>query len=404
MSSVIRDRAATSGEMMVVFGDRTLLRAALDFEVALARAGAAEGVIPAAHGVAIERACAGGFDVGALAEAAAHAGTLAIPLVAELRARVAELDADAAASVHRGGTSQDLADTALMLQARAGLELIDRDTVALCAALADLARTHAATPMIGRTLLQAALPITFGLKAAQWLSGVSAARTRLGREAETALALQFGGATGSRAGLAGRGGAMAKRMAVELGLADPVLPWQAQRQTVAGLGAALAILIGALGKIARDVSLLAQNEVGEAFEPRLAGRGGSSAMAHKRNPTGCQVALSAAVRAPHLAATLLSALPAEHERGLGGWQAEGPVLAELFQLAHGALRAMGPVVEGLEVDIAAMAANLDAADIGRDVGEAEMLVAAALAQERRAMPPSPKDAPRQPGDNSAPHA
>jgi 3-carboxy-cis,cis-muconate cycloisomerase len=156
-------------------------------------------------------------------------------------------------------------------------------------------------------------------------------------------------------------------MSAELGLAAPTLPWQAQREAVCGLGAALAILIGALGKIARDVSLLAQNEVGEAFEPKVAGRGGSSAMAHKRNPTGCQTVLSAAIRAPHLAAALLSALPAEHERGLGGWQAEGPILSELFLLAHGALAVLLPVVLGLEIDA------------GHDAGEAQAMVAAALA-------------------------
>jgi 3-carboxy-cis,cis-muconate cycloisomerase len=363
---------------MAAFGDAALIRGALAFEAALARADAAEGVIPKAHVAPIEAACAGVFASASLAEATAHAGTLAIPLVADLRARVAQSDPDAAKSLHLGGTSQDLADTALMLQAKAGLALITRDADALCEALSQLARAHAATPMIGRTLMQAALPITLGLKAAQWLTGVSAAQARLAREAQTAIALQFGGAAGSRAGLSGKGAAIATRMAVELGLADPTLPWQAQREAVCGMGAALAILIGTLGKIARDVSLLAQNEVGEAFEPKVAGRGGSSAMAHKRNPTGCQIVLSAAVRAPHLAATLMSALPAEHERGLGGWQAEGPVLADLFQLAHGALTVLLPVVIGLEIDAAAMVENLDAADVGHDPGEAQAMVDAAL--------------------------
>jgi 3-carboxy-cis,cis-muconate cycloisomerase len=172
--------------------------------------------------------------------------------------------------------------------------------------------------------------------------------------------------------------AVAARLAEALGLACPLLPWQSRREGVAGLGAALAILTGAVGKIARDVSLMAQGEVAEAFEPKVEGRGGSSAMAHKRNPTGCQVALSAALRAPGLAATLMSALPQEHERGLGGWQAEGPVLAELFLLAHGALVAMAPVAEGLEIDTQAMAANLAAAEVGQDTGESAALAARAL--------------------------
>jgi 3-carboxy-cis,cis-muconate cycloisomerase len=152
------------------------------------------------------------------------------------------------------------------------------------------------------------------------------------------------------------------------------LPWQAQRDGIAGLGAALAILVGALAKMARDVSLLAQGEVAEAFEPREAGRGGSSAMAHKRNPTGCQVVLSAALRAPGLAATLFATMPGEHERGLGGWQAEAPVLAELFLLAHGALSALVPVIAGLDVDTLAMRRNLDAAGVGEDWGEAPEMV------------------------------
>jgi 3-carboxy-cis,cis-muconate cycloisomerase len=167
-------------------------------------------------------------------------------------------------------------------------------------------------------------------------------------------------------------------MAADLGLAPAVTPWHSRREGVAGLGAALAMVVGALGKVARDISLLAQGEVGEAREPRVEGRGGSSAMAHKRNPTGCQIALSAAVRAPGLAATLFAALPQEHERGLGGWQAEAPILAELFELAHGAVSAMALVLEGLEVDEVAMARNLAAAGVGVDTGESEVLARRAL--------------------------
>lgn len=231
--------------------------------------------------------------------------------------------------------------------------------------------------MLGRTLLQAALPITFGVKVSTWLSGVAGALDRFERET-AAIRLQFGGAAGSRAGLDGQGAALAESLAQRLGL-QAALPWHAERQSLAGLGSALAILTGAVGKIASDIALLAQVEVAEAFEPRQPGRGGSSAMAHKRNPTGCQVALSAAIRAPHLAATIVSALPQQHERGLGGWQAEAPVLAELFQLTHGALAAMLAVIEGLEVDTARMAANLAAAQVGSDVGESLALVDQALA-------------------------
>jgi 3-carboxy-cis,cis-muconate cycloisomerase len=305
-------------------------------------------------------------------------------LVARLRAALKEKHPQAAAAVHRGATSQDLADTALMLQARAAMALLVAETTRLETALATLSERHAATPALGRTLLQGALPITFGLKTAGWLTGIHAARTRLQREAEAALLLQLGGAVGTLVGMGGGDTplAVAQRLADALGLGLPVTPWHARREAIAGLGAALAILTGAAGKIARDIALLAQNEVAEAFEPRLPGRGGSSAMAHKRNPTGCQVALSAALRTPGLAGTLLAGLAQEHERGLGGWQAEGPVLADLFILGHGAVVAMADVVEGLEVDTAAMARNLAAADVGSDTGASALLVQRALAAFR----------------------
>jgi 3-carboxy-cis,cis-muconate cycloisomerase len=378
MTSLIRDLAAASPEMLEAFGDEALVSAALAFERELAAAQAAEGLLTGAEADAIAAACADLPDVGGLARAAAHAGTLAIPLVAELRARLAE-QPGAAAKIHLGATSQDVADTALMLQAKAGLTLIGRDADRLQRALATLAERHAATPMLGRTLLQPARPITFGLKAAGWLLEVDAASRRLVREAKAALRLQFGGAAGAMDGLQGRALAIASRLATQLGLAAPAIPWHARREAVAGLGSALAVLTGALGKLALDIALMAQGEVAEAFEPRTEGRGGSSVMTHKRNPTGCQVARSAALRSPHLAATLLSALPQEHERGLGGWQAEGPVLAELFCLTHGALVAMVAVVEGLELDAQRMAANLAAARVGDDVGEAPALVDRALA-------------------------
>jgi 3-carboxy-cis,cis-muconate cycloisomerase len=208
---------------------------------------------------------------------------------------------------------------------------------------------------------------------------LQAASFRLRVEASGALALQFGGAAGTRAGLRGKGAAVAAFMAERLGLRCTPLPWHARRDTVAGLAAAVAIAVGAVGKIAGDVALLAQGEVGEAREPAVAGRGGSSAMAHKRNPAGCQVALSAALRAPGLAATILAGMPQQHERGLGGWQAEAPVLAELFCVAHGAVRAMLPVIAGLEIDAGRMQANLDAAGVGLDIGESEAMVDAALA-------------------------
>jgi 3-carboxy-cis,cis-muconate cycloisomerase len=366
--------------MLATFGDEALVRAALDFEAALARASAAEGLITPEAAQTIGEACAAmPIDVAALADEAAHAGTLAIPLVQRLREHIARRSPDAAALVHMGATSQDLADTALMLQARAGSALITSEARAVTEALARLAEAHAETPMLGRTLLQAAAPITFGLKAAGWLLGLDAARRRFERESAAALKLQLGGATGSLAGL---NLAVVARMASDLDLEPASLPWHSRRDGIAGLATALAILIGAAGKVARDISLMAQSEVAEAFEPRTPRRGGSSAMPHKRNPTACQVVLSAAIRAPALASGILAGLPQEHERGLGGWQAEAPALATLFELAHGALCALRPVVDGLEVDPAAMRRNLAAAGVGDDAGHAIALVHRALAEHR----------------------
>ncbi|HEY2836424.1 MAG TPA: lyase family protein, partial [Rhizomicrobium sp.] len=316
------------------------------------------------------------LDTETLAAEAAHAGTLAIPLVHHLRRSLG--DEALATKIHWGATSQDVADTALMLQAKAGTTLIARELARLQTALAPLAERMAAVPMTGRTLLQDALPITFGLKVVQWLAGIDDAVARLARETEHGLMLQLGGAAGTRAGLNGKGAAIAAHMAKTLGLASPTLPWHARRGHIAGLASTLAIVTGAAAKIARDISLLAQNEISEVFEPRVQGRGGSSAMAHKRNPSACQVVLSAATRAPGLAASIVAGLPQEQERGLGGWQAEAPVLADLFIVTHGALWTLAPVIEGLEVDTARMASNLKAANIGSDIGESEALVRAAL--------------------------
>lgn len=373
MTSLLRDRPGSTPAMLAVFDDAATLKAALAFEAALAHSSAAEGLVPLAAADAIAAACAvAAFDPAEIAEEAAHAGTLAIPLVTRLRALVGP---ELAAHVHTGATSQDLADTVLIGQAKAGAAIVAAGARGLTEALARMAEDHAATPMLGRTLTQPAQPITFGLRAANWLLGVDAALRRFEQESAAALVLQLGGATGSLAGLSA---GVAERMARDLDLGVAPTPWHSRRDGVAGLATSLAILTGAVGKVARDISLMAQAEVGEAFEPRVEGRGASSAMAYKRNPTGCQVALSAALRAPGLAATILAGLPQEQERGLGGWQAEGPVLADLFGLAHAALCALRPVAEGLEIDAGAMRRNLQAAAVGDDVGQSTDLVRRAL--------------------------
>jgi len=376
MSNMLRLRPVTTEAMLAVFADEATLRYALAFEAGLARAEAAEGLIGEPEAEAIAKLCAAiVIDPADLAHEAALAGTMAIPLVARLRSNLPEGPAQA---VHKGATSQDLADTVLACQIRAAFRLLGTDLGRLTAALSTLGACYSTTPAIGRTLLQDALPIGFGLRIAHWHAGISEAVARLGREVEAGATLQFGGAAGTRGGLKGRGAAVAFRLASLLGLPDSP-PWHGRRGGIAGIAAALGILIGSLGKMARDVSLLAQDGIGEAREPAIPGRGGSSAMAHKRNPTGCQITLSAALRAPGLVAGILAGLPAEQERGLGGWQAEGPALADLFLIAAGAAEAMATVAEGLEIEEAAIVRNLAAVGIGTDIGESAALVADLLA-------------------------
>lgn len=378
--SVLRSRPLTSAAMLAIFDDRAMLRHALAFERELARAQAAVGLIPDPVAKRIGRACEDiEIDPAELADEAAMAGTLAIPLVARLRA-VLEDNFEAAASVHRGATSQDLADTVMMLQAREAADLIDTDLRRIVGKFSLVARAQADTPAAGRTLLQDALPIAFGLRVAQWLAGIEDARRRLEQSCGEGLRLQLGGAAGTRTGLDGKGGQIGASLADGLGLKASVAPWHARRGHVAAIAAALGIVAGALGKMARDIALLSQGSVGEAREPMIEGRGGSSAMPHKRNPTGSQVALSAAFRTPGLVSTVLAAMPQELERGIGGWQSEGPVMAELFLLAGGSAEAMALVADGLEIDREAIARNLSRADLGEDIGEARAIIEDLLAE------------------------
>jgi 3-carboxy-cis,cis-muconate cycloisomerase len=347
--------------MAAVFSDRARLQGMLDFEAALARAEAAVGLIPSAAADAIARACqADRFDLHALGRQTAQAGNPAIPLVQRLTALVAADDPVAAGFVHWGATSQDAMDTGLVLQLRAGLGAMEPDLRRLLAALAALAEAHARTPMIGRTWLQHAVPVTFGLKVAGWLSAVERSRDRIEAAGRLACVLQFGGGAGTLAALGSRGLDVAAALAKLLDLSLPDLPWHAQRDRLADMGAALALLVGTLGKMARDLSLLMQTEVGEVFEPAEEGRGGSSTMPHKRNPVACAVVLAAAARVPNLAATLFAAMPQEHERGLGGWHAEWETLPQIFLLASGALQHIADAIDGLTVDPRRMRENIDA--------------------------------------------
>jgi 3-carboxy-cis,cis-muconate cycloisomerase len=369
--------------MRETFSDRSRLQGILDFEAALARAEARVGVIPAAAADVIKGHCvAEHFDFTELAVAASSAGNIAIPTVAALRRRVAKDDAKAADFVHWGATSQDAIDTGLVLQIRRGAALLDADADRLADVLAKLAEAHAATPILGRTWLQAAVPITFGLTAAGWLDAVERSQEHLAQAARAAGVIQLGGAAGSLAALGDRGRDVAQALAKELALESPELPWHAHRDRIVNLGAALGALIGTLGKIARDISLLMQSEIAEVSEPAAPGRGTSSSMPQKRNPVACAAALAAATRAPGLVATLFAGMPQEHQRGLGGWQAEWDTLPELFLLAADALSHMLGAAEGLVVNTARMRENIDAANGVVMAESVTMALTPAIGRER----------------------
>jgi 3-carboxy-cis,cis-muconate cycloisomerase len=351
----------SSAAMRAACDDAAYLQHMLDFEAALARAEAAAGVIPARAGAPIANACkAGAFDLSALAEAATQSGNVAIPLVKALTADVAKADVDASRYVHWGATSQDVIDTAAMLTLRAAIEALLPDIDRAITGFASLARRHRDTAVVARTWLQHALPMPFGLKLAEYAAALHRSRTRLKRLRSDALALQFGGAAGTLAALGDKGMLVAERLAQELKLPLPDAPWHTHRDRIADAASVLAIVAGTCGKIARDVQLMMQTDVAEAFEPSGEGRGGSSTMPHKRNPVAAATALAAATMAPNLAATIFAAQVQDHERSAGPWHAEWPTLPMLLLVTSGALAAIVDIAEGLEVDAARMRVNLDA--------------------------------------------
>jgi 3-carboxy-cis,cis-muconate cycloisomerase len=370
------DSLVSSAAMAAIFGDRSILEALLEFEAALARAEARQGLIPASAAEAIARAArAGSFDAENLAGATLRAGTPGIPLVKALTEAVRREDPPSAGFVHWGATSQDAADTAMALLLRRCRGGLAADHRRLTAALRRVSDEHAGTVMLGRTLLQAAPPVTFGLKAAGWLGALRRGWRRLERAFDEALVVQLGGASGTLAALGDRGMAVAASLAEELGLAFPDAPWHTHRDRFAALLAACAIYTGSLGKMARDIALLMQGEVGEVWEPGGEGRGGSSTMPHKRNPIACTLALAAAQRVPGLLAAFLAGLPQEHERGAGGWQAEWSAVAGVMQSTGLALESMREAAEGLRIDPARMRANLAATRGAVFAEKASMLLA-----------------------------
>jgi len=367
--SPIFQSAAVTG----IFSDRAMLQAMLDFEAALAAAEAEVGAIPATSVAAIRSAAdASLYDLDKLGKEAALAGNVAIPLVKALTAKVNER---ARGHVHWGATSQDVTDTGFVLGARKALPIIRADLCAAMQAVIALADKHRATIMPGRTLMQQALPITFGFKAAVWLSGLTAAAERMRWVGANTLALQLGGAAGTLAALGDKGLAVRKALAAQLQLREPDTTWHAQRSRLFDIATALAAVSGACAKIATDVLLLMQTEVGEVFEPAASGKGGSSTMPHKRNPVG-----SIAIRANHqrisgLITTITLSLAAEHERAAGGWAAEWETMREMFVLAAGSAERLRDMTGGLEVDPNRMRDNLDAT-LGLPLAESLMMALA----------------------------
>jgi 3-carboxy-cis,cis-muconate cycloisomerase len=371
------DSLASTEALAEIFSDRSVLQAMLDFEIALARVESRLGIIPQAAGEAIAAAAnPDAFDMAALSRNALRAGTYGIPLSKALTELVRSRDGAAAGFVHYGATSQDVSDTALVLLLKQAQPLIEADLARAEQALRKLSDEYRHTTMPGRTLLQAAPPITMGLKAAGWLAALHRGKKRLTESFAEAVILQFGGAVGTLAAIGEKGSVVAQELAGELGLNCPDAPWHTHRDRLAALVCACGVLTGSLGKIARDISLLMQSEVGEAAEPESEGRGGSSTMPHKRNPTGCAVTLAAANRMPGLVASYLSAMVQEHERAVGGWQAEWPTIAAAIQATGVAAASIAEIAEGLSIDSERMHENLEAT-LGTIYAEKAMILLAA---------------------------
>lgn len=347
--------------MVERFGDTATLQGMLDFEAALTEAQAGEGIVPAAAVAPIAAACrADLYDIAEIGRQATLAGNPAIPMVKLLTAEVTRHDVGAARWVHWGATSQDAIDSGRAGQIRAGLSLILDRAGEMAQTLADLAETHRHTVMPGRTLLQHALPTTFGLKAAYWLDAITGHVCAL-RGVVPDWPAPLGGAAGTLASLGARGAALQLKLAADntSKAAGLPIPFHTTRQEFARVGCELGLLAGTLGKIARDIMLLMQTEVAEVFEPAEAGKGGSSALPHKRNPVQSLAMAAIAQRTPGLVSTLLVAMTQEHERAIGGWHAEWEVLPELFVLAGASLNHALPLLKGLEIDAHRMRTNLD---------------------------------------------
>jgi 3-carboxy-cis,cis-muconate cycloisomerase len=356
-----------------LFSDETRLQKMLDVEAALARVEARLGIVPKEEAEAIARAAKVenlSFD-----ELGASTRNVGYPVVALVKQLGKAAGGDAARYVHWGATTQDILDTALVLQIRDGLVLIRADIVRVARALVDRAQKHRTDLMAGRTHLQHALPVTFGYKCAVWAAPLLDDLARLDAVAGRVLRVQFGGAVGTLASLGKQGRAVTEDLARELDLDAPDAPWHVTRDALAETASALGILCGNLAKFATDIILLMQTEIAEVFEPHQAGRGGSSTMPQKRNPIASEYVLASARGVHALVPMMLSAMAQDHERATGPWQSEQLALPQIFVLTSGALMHAAAIAEDMTVDTNRMRQNLDSTH-GLILAEAAMMAAA----------------------------
>ncbi len=358
-----------SDPMRVVFDENAWFQAMLDVEAALARVQARLGLIPADAALAITAAAR--VENLERSELAASVRNVGYPVVGVVKG-LSRAAGAAGAWTHWGATTQDIMDSATVLQIRAGLDLIAEDLAAIVRALAAQAQAHRRTVMAGRTHLQHALPVTFGLKCAIWLMPLLDHLDRIAQLRPRVLRVQFGGAAGTLASLGADGPAVIAGLATELGLAAPLAPWHVARDGVAETVGVLGLICGSLAKIATDVILMAQNEVAELAEPYVAGRGQSSTMPQKRNPIASEYILASARQVQALVPVMQGAMAQDHERATGPWQAELLALPQAFVLTHGALQHARAIAEGMVVDAARMRRNLDLTG-GLIVAEAVMM-------------------------------
>ncbi|ENX41919.1 3-carboxy-cis,cis-muconate cycloisomerase [Acinetobacter sp. NIPH 2100] len=365
-------------DVTAIFSDQALLKYMIQTEVALAKAQAQVNVIPSSAANIIEQVghnAVAQIDIDALATAAGLAGNVAIPLVKQFTALVKQQDEDASRYVHWGATSQDIIDTAMILQCRDALTLIEQQVQQAYQISLKQAQQYRHQVMIGRTWLQQALPITLGHKFARWAAALKRDLDRLQAMKIHVFTAQLGGAVGSLASLQDQGSAVVQAFAAQLDLTVPECTWHGERDRMVEIASTLALIVGNVGKMAKDWSLLMQTEIAEVFEPAAKGRGGSSTMPHKRNPVAAASILAAANRVPALMASVYQSMVQEHERALGAWHAEWLAIPEIFQLCAGALERSCDVLEHMQVNAEAMRCNLECTQ-GLIMAEAVMMALA----------------------------